>query len=76
MASAVTTSGDATKAWVLGFPSARLLKLRLNEWIMVFFFCNSAPGLFHIPIQGPQALANTFPPIDSNIAINPSLSMV
>jgi len=31
MAIAATISGEATKAWVLGLPSARLLKFLLNE---------------------------------------------
>jgi hypothetical protein len=41
---------------------------------ILFFF--SAPTLAHIPIQGPQALANTVAPILSNVSKKPSLSMV
>ena len=36
MVSAVTSSGDATNAWVLGLPSARLAKLRLKEVTIEF----------------------------------------
>jgi hypothetical protein len=63
MAIAVTISGEATKACVFGFPSARFEKLRLNEWMIVFFSPFSAPGRDHWPIHGPQALAKTLAPI-------------
>ena len=47
IAIAVTNSGEPTKAWVLGFPSALFAKFLLNEWTMVFFSSFSAPSLDH-----------------------------
>ena len=76
IAIAVTISGEATKEWVLGFPSFRLAKLRLKEVIMEFFSSLSAPCLAHCPIQGPHALASTTPPISSKVLTRPSRSMV
>ena len=43
---------------------------------MVFFSCLSAPSRAHCPIQGPQALAKTLPPISSKVFKKPSLSTV
>src|SRR5690606_40801826 len=76
IANAATISGDVTKACVLGFPSARLEKLRLNECTMVFFSPLSAPSRSHCPIQGPQAFVHTLVPIFSNASIIQSRSMV
>ncbi|MNY08143.1 hypothetical protein D3C86_1409820 [compost metagenome] len=42
----------------------------------MFFSCFSAPSRAHCPIQGPQALAKTLPPISSKVFKNPSLSTV
>ena len=56
---AVTISGDATKACVLGLPSFRLAKFRLNEVIIEFFLPSSLLCRFHCPIHGPHALART-----------------
>ena len=47
IAIAVTISGEATKACVFGFPSARFEKFLLNECTMVFFSSFSAPSLSH-----------------------------
>jgi len=47
IAIAATISGEATNACVFGFPSALLEKLRLKEWIIVFFSPFSAPALSH-----------------------------
>ena len=77
IAMAATISGEPTKAWVFGFPSARLAKFLLKECTIVFFSCLSAPFLSHCPIQGPHALVNIL--VDSNflnVSINPSLSAV
>ena len=76
IANAVTNSGEATKAWVFGLPSARFAKFRLNEWTIVFFSWFSAPARAHWPIHGPQAFANTSAPNCSKISIKPSLSIV
>ncbi len=76
IAIAATISGDATKAWVLGFPSARLAKFLLKECTIVFFSFNSASFLAHCPIHGPQALVNIFAFKFSKIFKNPSLSAV
>ena len=76
MATAATISGEATKACVFGFPSARLEKFLLKEWMMVFFSCLSAPDLAHCPIQGPQALVNMVASKSSKISSKPSLSAV
>ena len=59
MAIAATISGDATKACVFGFPSARFAKFLLNEWTILFFgaFFGSS-YLAHCPIHGPHALVN------------------
>src|SRR5690606_4095721 len=46
------------------------------ECTIVFFSCLSAPSLSHCPIQGPQALVNTFVPNFSKVSMMPSLSMV
>ncbi|GAL82321.1 hypothetical protein JCM19274_2098 [Algibacter lectus] len=61
MAMAAVISGEATKACVFGFPSARLAKFRLNECTMLFFgaFFGSL-YLAHCPIHGPQAFVNIF----------------
>src|SRR5690606_38865319 len=76
IANAATISGEVTQACVFGLPSARLEKLRLNECTIVLFSCLSAPSLSHCPIQGPQALVNTFVPNFSKVSMIPSLSMV
>ncbi len=57
MAIAAVNSGDATKACVFGFPSARLAKFLLNECTILFLgaFLGSL-YLAHCPIHGPQAL--------------------
>ena len=73
---AVTSSGDPTKACVLGFPSALFAKFLLNEWTIVFLSSFSAPSLDHCPIQGSQAFANTFAPSVLNSSMKPSLSIV
>ena len=69
-------SGLATKAWVLGLPSARLAKLRLKLWTMVFSSFLSAPARSQRPMQGPQAFVMTVAPNFSNRAISPSRSAV
>ena len=76
MATAATISGEATKAWVFGFPSARLEKFLLKECMMAFFSCLSAPALAHCPIQGPQALVNMVASKSSKISSKPSRSAV
>ena len=76
MAKAVTISGLATKAWVLARPSLRFAKLRLKEVMMEFLRLGSSIWRAHWPIQGPQALARTTPPIWSKVFRNPSFSMV
>ena len=76
IASAVTSSGDPTKAYVLGLPSFRLAKFLLNDVTIVFFLSGSSECLFHCPIHGPQAFAKTIPPIFSNILRYPSLFTV
>jgi len=76
IARAVTSSGPATKECVAGLPSFLLAKLRLYDVIIVFFSPGSIPCRFHCPIQGPQALASTFPPIFVNTSSCPSLSIV
>jgi hypothetical protein len=47
IAIAVTISGEATNAYVFGFPSARFAKLRLNEWITVLTGFLSDPFRSH-----------------------------
>ena len=64
------------KLWVLGLPSARFAKLRLKEVIIEFGRSEGSASRFHCPIHGPQALAITTPPTDSNSASTPSLSAV
>ena len=76
IATAATISGEATKAWVLGFPSARFEKFLLKEWIIEFFSCLSAPSLAHWPIHGPQALVNILASSSSKVFKSPSLSAV
>ena len=76
MAIAATISGEATKAYVLGFPSALFEKFLLKECMMVFFSCLSASFLAHCPIQGPQALVNMVASKSSKIFSKPSLSAV
>ena len=76
MATAATISGEATKACVLGFPSARLEKFLLKECTIEFFSCLSAPSRAHWPIQGPQALVKIFAFKSSKTLNRPSLSAV
>ena len=73
---AVTSSGDATKACVLGFPSFLLAKLRLKDVMMLLVLASSEPWRFHCPMQGPQALARTTPPILTKASSCPSRAMV
>ncbi len=75
-ATAITISGEVTKAWVLGLPSALLAKFLLNECIIEFFSVLSSPSLFHCPIHGPQAFVKIFDSSLSNRSIIPSLSAV
>src|SRR5690606_34794272 len=76
IARAVTISGEATKAWVFGLPSFRFAKFRLNDVIIEFFRSGSSECLAHCPIQGPQALASTTPPISLKVSRKPSRSTV
>ncbi len=76
IATAATISGEATKAWVFGFPSLRLEKLRLKEWTILFFSFLSAPARAHCPIHGPQALVNILASKSSKIDNKPSRSAV
>lgn len=57
--SAVTNSGDVTKACVAGFASLRPVKLRLYEVTIVFLSPFLMSLRSHCPIHGPQALAKT-----------------
>jgi len=74
---AAVSSGDATKACVLGFPSARLAKLRLNECTILFLgaFLGSE-YLAHCPIHGPHALVNMVASNFSKTSRIPSRSAV
>ena len=73
---AIVSSGEATNAYVLGLPSARLAKLRLKEVTIEFFRVGSSVWRFHWPIQGPQAFAIIVAPSRSKASIIPSLSAV
>ncbi len=73
---ASTVSGEVTKLSVLGDPSFRLGKLRLNELTIVFGCPVTDSGRDHWPMQGPHALANTVAPIASRSARSPSRSIV
>ena len=77
IAIAAVISGEATKACVLGFPSALFAKFLLNEWTILFlgaFF--GSLYLAHWPIHGPQAFVNIFASSFSKIDRIPSLSAV
>ena len=66
MANAVTISGEATKACVLELGHhSRFAKFLLKEVMMVFFRFGIINMPCPLPMQGPQALANTTPPISS-----------
>jgi len=65
---AVTNSGEVTKACVAGFASFLPVKLRLYDVTMVFFSPFLMSFLSHCPIQGPQALASTTPPMSRRAA--------
>mmetsp|Transcript_6284 Transcript_6284/g.25241 ORF Transcript_6284/g.25241 Transcript_6284/m.25241 type:complete len:316 (-) Transcript_6284:976-1923(-) len=75
---AVTISGEATKACVLGLPSLRAAKLRLNDEMIELGSCLvlSTSERTHWPMHGPHALASTVPPAFSSSACMPSRSMV
>ncbi len=64
------------KAIVLGLPSLRAGKLRLNDVTIVFGVPFSMSSRCHWPMQGPQAFASTVAPIDSRSASSPSRSIV
>ncbi len=76
MVSAITISGEATKAKVFGLPSARLAKLRLKEVTIEFLRVGSSVWRFHCPMQGPQAFAMIVAPIWRKRVIIPSRSAV
>src|SRR5690606_16441762 len=76
IAIAATISGEVTKAYVFGLPSARFAKFLLNEWTMVFFSCLSAPARSHIPIHGPHALVKIVAFRSSKVLTYPSRSAV
>ena len=76
MVNAIVSSGEATKAYVFGFPSARLAKFRLKEVTIEFLRVGSSVTRFHCPIQGPQAFAIIVAPIFSKASIIPSRSAV
>jgi hypothetical protein len=75
-ASAVTISGLVRKDSVAALPSLRPGKLRLNEDTMVLTSSLPTSERFHWPMQGPQALASTVPPICSKVAMMPSRLIV
>src|SRR5487761_2233719 len=58
-ARATINSGLPIKAIVSLLPSLRPGKFRLNEVTIVFGSPGFISGLFHCPMHGPQALANT-----------------
>ena len=72
MANATAISGEAMNACVFGLPSARLAKLRLNEVTIELARSGSSVTRFHCPIQGPQALVITTPPMLFKSSIMPS----
>ena len=74
--SAIVNSGEATKAYVFGLPSARLAKLRLKEVTIEFLRVGLSVSRFHWPIQGPQAFAIIVAPTFSKVPIIPSRSAV
>ena len=75
-ARAVTISGLVRNERVAALPSFRPGKFRLNEETMVFVSSFPTSERFHWPMQGPQALARTVPPISSNVAMIPSRLIV
>ena len=76
MVSAITSSGEATKACVFGLPSARFAKFRLNDVTIEFGRVLSGSCRAHCPMHGPQALAITVPPASSSDCKIPSRSAV
>ncbi len=75
-ASAVTISGLVRNESVAALPSFRPGKFRLNEDTMVLVSSRPTSERRHWPMQGPQALASTLPPIRSNVSMIPSRLMV
>ena len=76
IAKAVVSSGPAINAYVLGLPSARRRKLRLNEVTMAFLRSLSSVCRFHCPMQGPQAFVIITAPIFLKSSNIPSRSAV
>eukprot|EP01139_Manchomonas_bermudensis_P016486 Amastigsp_a512855_9.p3 type:complete len:271 gc:universal Amastigsp_a512855_9:1834-1022(-) len=75
IAIAVTISGDATNECVSGLPSARPVKLRLND-VMIELATPFESERFHCPMHGPHALASTVPPTCSKVCMIPSRAIV
>ena len=71
-ASAMTMSGLVMNDSVEALPSLRPGKFRLNELTMVLVSSALMSVRFHCPMQGPQALASTVPPILVNVSTRPS----
>ena len=61
---------------VEALPSVRPGKLRLNDDTIVLVPEAAASERFHWPMQGPQALASTVPPILWKVSRIPSRLMV
>ena len=64
-ASPITDSGEPIKDNVSAFPSLRAGKFLLNEETIELLSPSLISSLFHCPIHGPQAFANTTAPISS-----------
>src|SRR3989442_515993 len=75
-AMATTSSGLPMKLIVSRLPSFRPGKFLLYDVTMVFGSPGLSSGLFHCPMQGPQAFANTVAPMLVRISIWPSRSIV
>ena len=75
-AKATVISGLVIKFMVWGCPSLRLGKLRLYDVTMVLGASDASRDRRHWPMQGPQALASTVPPMALNDSSCPSRSMV